>query len=187
MALTAAQLKEAIDQMKIQCDLKMNGYLPVSARSVLYELGYEADIDQLLQVIYDGGFQYCLDPQFAATHFDPTQPGGGERHGHRPPLGRRLLLGPRPAQVPTRVRSGLAADTAGTAPGESSVPCVRVPCHLGRRAHVAPLRGLGENSGDSPERPGDRPRDRGRPRRRAPRRNRWRARPTELQDGPYSR
>jgi hypothetical protein len=72
--LTQDQLKEAIEQMKVHCDLKMADYEAVSARSVLYELGYEADAEQVLKAIYDAGFTYCLDRDFSATHFDPNNP-----------------------------------------------------------------------------------------------------------------
>jgi hypothetical protein len=75
LALNVDQIKEAIDQMKVHCDLKMADYEAVSARSVLYELGYDPeDTEQVLKVLYDGGFQYCLDPNFSATHFDPNNP-----------------------------------------------------------------------------------------------------------------
>lgn len=72
--LTKDQLNEAIDQMKVHCDLAMPEYSPVCARGVLNDLGYGADVEQVLQALYDGGFQYCLDPQFSATHFDPNNP-----------------------------------------------------------------------------------------------------------------
>lgn len=69
------QLNEAIDQMKVQCDLKMATYEPASARAVLHELGYDGDdVEQVLQRIYDGGFTYCLDSRFEATHYDPDNP-----------------------------------------------------------------------------------------------------------------
>jgi hypothetical protein len=65
MALTNAQITEAIAQMVSHCkDLEHNDYHSVSARGVLYTLGYEADVDQILQRIYDGGFTYCLDSNF---------------------------------------------------------------------------------------------------------------------------
>lgn len=59
--LTTAQIIEAIDQMKVTCDLKMVNYELVSARSLLNELGYEADADQILEAIAGAGFDYCLD------------------------------------------------------------------------------------------------------------------------------
>lgn len=59
--LTNEQILEAIEQMKIQCDLKMANYEAVSARSVLNELGYEAHATQVLEEIARRGFNYCLD------------------------------------------------------------------------------------------------------------------------------
>ena len=65
MALTDEQIKEAIAQMKTHCDLKMVEYESISARGTLYELGYHGeDAEQVLQRIYDGGFTYCLDPDY---------------------------------------------------------------------------------------------------------------------------
>lgn len=62
--LTNAQIKEAIEQMKTHCDLAMPEYRYLSARECLYELGYEADVEQILQELYNGGFTYCLDSSF---------------------------------------------------------------------------------------------------------------------------
>lgn len=63
--LTQKKVLEAIEQMKISCDLKeANGYEPVSARGLLNELGYNADVEWILQLIYNGGFTYCLDHWF---------------------------------------------------------------------------------------------------------------------------
>lgn len=74
--LTDEQVKEAITQMRTSCDLKMEqDYQLVTARGLLYELGFEVeDAEQVLQVLYDGGFRYCLDPWFKAKHFDPNNP-----------------------------------------------------------------------------------------------------------------
>jgi len=69
MSLTDDQVKEAIKQMesftKDQVDQYKAGiseYKYLSAREVLYALGFEADADQVLQAIADKGFDYCLDP-----------------------------------------------------------------------------------------------------------------------------
>jgi hypothetical protein len=60
--LTKEQIKEAIDQMKVSCDLAYaNDYEMVSARSVLNELGYGDDVEQILIAISEAGFNYCLD------------------------------------------------------------------------------------------------------------------------------
>jgi hypothetical protein len=73
--MTKEQVNEAIEQMKIQCDLKMANYELVSARGTLYELGYNReDTDQVISAIYEGGFTYCLDPELPATHYDPDNP-----------------------------------------------------------------------------------------------------------------
>lgn len=65
--MTPAQIKDAIEQMKVHCDLAMeDNYRGLSARSVLRELGYhEDDLKAVLQTLYDGGFTYCLDYTFA--------------------------------------------------------------------------------------------------------------------------
>lgn len=68
--LTNAQINEAIEQMKTHCDLAMQDYTPLSARSCLYDLGYEADAEQILKALYDGGFTYCLDRSFRTKDGD---------------------------------------------------------------------------------------------------------------------
>ena len=63
--LTNKQIKEAIEQMKTHCDLAYHdNYRMLSARGCLYELGYEADCEQILKALYDNGFSYCLDSSF---------------------------------------------------------------------------------------------------------------------------
>jgi hypothetical protein len=64
--------REAVGQMVAHCRLLMEHYetgvgeyAMVSARSVLNELGFEADVDEILQHIAAGGFNYCLDPSIA--------------------------------------------------------------------------------------------------------------------------
>lgn len=66
--LTNEQVKEAVEQMKVHCDLKMPNYEMVSARGVLHELGYGADVEQVLQAIYNEGFTYCFDPYFKSSN-----------------------------------------------------------------------------------------------------------------------
>ena len=72
--MTKAQISEAIDQMKVSCDLKMANYEMVSARGLLYELGYHGDdAEAVLQACADSGFNYCLDP---AYHVSPSNDPG---------------------------------------------------------------------------------------------------------------
>lgn len=60
--LTQAQVKDAIEQAKVSCDLAMQNYDMVSARSVFNQLGYDDDdVQQILETLADGGFSYCLD------------------------------------------------------------------------------------------------------------------------------
>jgi hypothetical protein len=74
-ALTTEQVREAIDQMIVQCELKMQDYEFVSARGCLNELGYHGESqDQIINAIAEAGFNYCLDPHISATHFDPNNP-----------------------------------------------------------------------------------------------------------------
>lgn len=59
------QVHEAIEQMLAHCDLMMDNYQSVSARSTLRTLGYKGeDVEQVLKFIFDGGFNYCLDPRY---------------------------------------------------------------------------------------------------------------------------
>lgn len=70
--LTDTQVTEAIEQMLVQCDLAMETYKMLSARSVLRELGYgDEDTMQVLRFIAAGGFDYCLDAEIRMTgHHD---------------------------------------------------------------------------------------------------------------------
>jgi hypothetical protein len=64
--MTQEQIRDAIEQMKVSCDLGMQDYRPMSARSTLRELGYDdGQILTVLQAIYNAGFTYCLDRHFA--------------------------------------------------------------------------------------------------------------------------
>ena len=69
--LTEDQVNDAIRQLTVHCRLLMEQYEAgvgeyeiVSARGVLYTLGFEeSDTDQILEHIAAGGFSYCLDSQ----------------------------------------------------------------------------------------------------------------------------
>lgn len=66
--MNVREIKEAIEGIKKRCDAKMPKYEMCSARSVLYELGYNnKDTEQVLTWIYDSGFTYCLDHHFKCT------------------------------------------------------------------------------------------------------------------------
>lgn len=73
--------KEAIAQMICHCKMMMEQgeYEAVSARGVLYTLGFEADADEILAFIASRGFDYCLDPMFGdhpsrfACYWGPDQ------------------------------------------------------------------------------------------------------------------
>jgi hypothetical protein len=76
--LTKAQVDEAIEQLKVQCDLKMADYESLSARSGLNELGYAADdVDQVINTIAERGFNYCLDSHVKCSS---GVAGGGEEY-----------------------------------------------------------------------------------------------------------
>jgi hypothetical protein len=81
MTMTTEQKSEAVQQMIAHCRLLMEQYEQggryesVSARGVLYTLGFEAEVNEVLAFIAEGGFAYCLDAEVGAT----------ERHGERPP------------------------------------------------------------------------------------------------------
>lgn len=64
--LTKAQIKDAIEQAKVHCDLAYDDhYRTLSARGTLYELGYCCeDTNQILETLYRAGFTYCLDRDF---------------------------------------------------------------------------------------------------------------------------
>lgn len=69
--MTKEEINQAIEQMKTHCDVKMSNYEPVSARGILYELGFHEEAEDVLQNIYDRGFTYCLDPQFESAGVYP--------------------------------------------------------------------------------------------------------------------
>jgi len=80
--LTDEQVLDGIRQLTSHCRLLVEGYeagvreyTSISAREGLYTLGFTADdTDQIIEEIANRGFKYCLDPQIAATHFDPNNP-----------------------------------------------------------------------------------------------------------------
>lgn len=77
--MTKDQIKDAIEQMKVHCDLKMDGYQMVSARGALHELGFHGeDAEEVLQAIHHGGFTNCLDHHFKSggvyPDFTPEYP-----------------------------------------------------------------------------------------------------------------
>jgi hypothetical protein len=74
--MNESQIKEAITQMIVQCDLHMPAYDMLSARGVLYELGYsEEQTDDVLAYIAAHGFDYCLDHRIECSNGDPVKPG----------------------------------------------------------------------------------------------------------------
>lgn len=63
--LTDEQIKDAIRQIKVQCDLSMPTYDPISARGTLHTLGYVGEeVEEVLDYLYASGFTYCLDPKY---------------------------------------------------------------------------------------------------------------------------
>jgi hypothetical protein len=65
--MTTDQVNDAIRQLHSFCRAReeIKDYESMSARGVLYDLGYEEDeADEVLVAIYQGGFTHCLDPSF---------------------------------------------------------------------------------------------------------------------------
>jgi hypothetical protein len=64
--MTEEKIHEAMGQMLTHCQiLEATDYHSVSARGVLNTLGYDREEqDAVIQALYDGGFNYCLDPMF---------------------------------------------------------------------------------------------------------------------------
>lgn len=60
--MTTEQKVDAVKQMVSHCRLLMEqkDYEVVSARGVLYTLGFE-EVEEVLAFIAEGGFDYCLD------------------------------------------------------------------------------------------------------------------------------
>jgi len=74
--LNIPQTLEAIEQMKIHCELKTPSYEMVSARGALYELGYDEEAaEDVLDYIYNSGFTYCLDSKYKSPmHKESSAP-----------------------------------------------------------------------------------------------------------------
>lgn len=63
--MTRDKKLEAIEQMKFDCQLRMDqmNYDLVSARGILYNLGFTGEeTDEVIELIRLGGFTNCLDP-----------------------------------------------------------------------------------------------------------------------------
>jgi hypothetical protein len=75
--LKVEQIKEAVAQMISYCeDIEQTNYHSVSARGVLYTLGYTPeDAEQILPLLAADGFEYCLDPAVECNSGDPDNPG----------------------------------------------------------------------------------------------------------------
>jgi hypothetical protein len=72
--LTQAQILEAIEQVKVTCDLYMPDYTFISMRSGLRTCGYDADdIDQVIRYCYDNGFKNCLDHSVLSHGVTPAE------------------------------------------------------------------------------------------------------------------
>jgi hypothetical protein len=77
--VTESQIHDAIRQMIVHCDLRMEqgDYPMMSARSTLYELGFEGEAcEEIIRHIAEGGFTYCLDHTIPMTGHHDAQ---GER------------------------------------------------------------------------------------------------------------
>lgn len=80
--LTHDQLVDGTRQLLSHAKLLHEGYkqgtreyTSLSAREGLYTLGFtEDEADEIIDHIASRGFNYCLDPRIAATHFDPNNP-----------------------------------------------------------------------------------------------------------------
>lgn len=72
--LTDAQVLEAIEQVKVTCDLYMPAYTPISMRSGLRTCGYDSDdVDQVIRYCYDNGFTNCLDHSVLSHGVSPPE------------------------------------------------------------------------------------------------------------------
>jgi hypothetical protein len=67
---------EAVDQMRSYCQqITETDYHSVSARGVLYTLGYTPyDADTVLTELHKEGFDYCLDPMFPSKTLGKDEP-----------------------------------------------------------------------------------------------------------------
>lgn len=78
--MTEDQVKDAIRQVKVHCDLLMSNYDLVSMRGALYTLGFSTDeANAVIDYCADKGFTYCLDPSIQSysgvedKHFYPPE------------------------------------------------------------------------------------------------------------------
>jgi len=73
--MTDDEIREAFQRVCDHCDELMDGYIGTSMRRSLKYLGYSrVQQDELIRYCAMNGFDYCLDPLIAATHFDPNNP-----------------------------------------------------------------------------------------------------------------
>lgn len=71
--MTPEQVKDAVEQVKVHCDLLMENYELVSLRGALYTLGYnEEQADEVILTCAEQGFSYCIDPLIHVK--DPDNP-----------------------------------------------------------------------------------------------------------------
>ena len=71
--MNEAQIKEAIKQVEVDCELKLPNYEYVSLRSSLYSLGYGSeDAQAVIDYCASHGFNYCLD--YTVKHSDGSYP-----------------------------------------------------------------------------------------------------------------
>lgn len=62
------EIHTAIDRLMTECEERQASYKMTSARSGLKHLGYsEAEQDEVIKFIAEGGFDYCLDPKIVMT------------------------------------------------------------------------------------------------------------------------
>lgn len=72
--MTSDEIRDACKQMMVSCDMKQADYTPVSARGVLYELGYSsAQADEVIQFLFTAGFNHCIDPMFPVKTRDGVE------------------------------------------------------------------------------------------------------------------
>jgi len=69
--LNQDQIYDAINQVKVHCDILMEGYQPAFLRGILYELGYdEHEADQVIRFCAAKGFTNCIDPMIAVSNVE---------------------------------------------------------------------------------------------------------------------
>jgi hypothetical protein len=71
--MTGDDITNALKRVCRHCDELMDGYVPISMRKSLKYLGYNrVEQDEVIRYCAMNGFDYCLDPIIAASHFDPN-------------------------------------------------------------------------------------------------------------------